>query len=61
MVMRFFRSHEPASLEQVRSQFLQMLAHDRDAFDAATATLLSGGDPVSVGPTLRSTDAEVNE
>lgn len=61
MVMRFFRSHEPASLEQVQSQFLQMLADDRDAFDAATATLLSGGDPASVGPTLRTTDAQVNE
>ena len=61
MVMRFFRRRGPASLEQVQNQLLQMLAHDRDAFDAATATLLSDADAAVVGPALRSTDAEVNE
>ena len=61
MVMRFFRRRGPASLEQVQNQLLQMLAHDRDAFAAATATLLSGDDAAVVGPALRSTDAEVNE
>ena len=61
MVMRFFRGPEHAGLGQVQDQLLQMLDHDRAAFDAATSALLSGGDPAVVGPALRATDAEVNE
>lgn len=61
MVMRFFRGHGRDGLEHVQRQLLEMLALDREAFDAATSTLLAGGDAALVGPTLRDTDAQVNE
>ena len=61
MVLRFFRGHGGDGLDHVQRQLLEMLANDREAFDAATSTLLSGGDPATVGPALRATDAQVNE
>ena len=61
MVMRFFRSHGHGGLEHVQRHLLEMLTLDREAFDAATATLLTGGDTALVGPELRDTDAQVNE
>ena len=61
MVMRFFGSREGDGLGRVQAQLLQMLAHDREAFDVATGTLLADGDPQTVGPNLRATDARVNE
>ena len=61
MVMNFFRGHDRDGLEHVQSQLLEMLHHDRDAFDAATELLLSAGDAALVGPKLRDTDAQVNE
>ena len=61
MVMRFFRGHDRQGLEHVQRQLLEMLARDREAFDAATSTLLAGGDVAVAGPKLRVTDARVNE
>ncbi len=61
MVMRFFRRNGRDGLEHVQRQLLEMLTRDREAFDAATSTLLAGGDVALVGPKLRDTDAQVNE
>jgi phosphate uptake regulator len=59
--MRFFRGHGRDGLQHVQQQLLEMLSLDRVAFDAATSTLLAGGDAAEVGPKLRDTDAQVNE
>ena len=61
MIMKFFRSHGRNGLGHVQRQLVEMLTRDREAFDAATATLLAGDDAALVGPTLRDTDAQVNE
>ncbi len=61
MVLRFFSSHGHGGLDHVQRQLLEMLTRDREAFDAATATLLAGADTALVGPKLRHTDAQVNE
>lgn len=61
MVLQFFRGPNRDGLEHVQHQLLEMLSHDREAFDAATASLLEGGDAALVGPKLRATDALVNE
>ena len=61
MVLKFLRGHNRDGLEHVQRQLLEMLSHDREAFDAATGSILEGGNTALVGPKLRATDALVNE
>ncbi|MDP6605637.1 MAG: PhoU domain-containing protein [Dehalococcoidia bacterium] len=61
MVRRFFRGSGEQQLEHVQGMLLEMLANDRHSFDVATAALLDGAEPSSVGEDLRTTDSKVNE
>ncbi len=61
MVLKFFQGRRENHLEQAEGKLLEMLANDQHSFDTATSVLLDGADPVSVGPDLAATDAQINE
>lgn len=61
MVFEFFRGGRDGSLADVTGRIAQMLVDCRRSFDLAFGALLDGGDPMAVGPEVRSIDIGVNE
>jgi phosphate uptake regulator len=59
MVMSFFRRGE-SGLDQITNRTITMLSDARHSFDLASATVLSGADPASVGEDIRQTDDRIN-
>jgi hypothetical protein len=58
--MSFFRRSE-SGLEHIAQQTISMLNDARHSFDLASAVMLSGVDPSSVGADIDATDRRINE
>ncbi|MGH3441487.1 MAG: PhoU domain-containing protein [Nitriliruptorales bacterium] len=61
MVLRILRGGGQDRIDWIERQLSGMLADDRHSFDIATAALVGGADPATVGPDLRETDHRVNQ
>jgi phosphate transport system protein len=61
MVMSFFRRSDESGLEHVAHQTISMLGDARHTFDLASAVVLGGADPSTVGDDIEATDRRINE
>ena len=53
--------HQDEGLEQIQSEFLQMLEDGRHIFDASSNTLLGGTNPSVIHDDLFDTDKRINK